>query len=162
MRAQLDCGELRYAWNDTTGNHRASDDGGPLPPKGSWRCTLTEIDRERRLVRSIALFGPTFPMFFVQVFPAIPPPAKAKGRRGIKSGLVAGYPGRHRSARRAGVQSAASRDREEGAAEFRRRWEKLKPDDKIEPPVERTTIKPGLPGIPQGPFQQINLGELCE
>ena len=35
-RAKLDRGELRYTWIDINGNARASDDGGPQPPKGWW------------------------------------------------------------------------------------------------------------------------------
>ena len=36
VRAKLDRGELRYTWIDVNGNARASDDGGPQPPKGWW------------------------------------------------------------------------------------------------------------------------------
>ena len=36
VRAKLDRGELRYTWIDINGNARASDDGGPQPPKGWW------------------------------------------------------------------------------------------------------------------------------
>src|SRR5262245_27835527 len=67
VRAQLDGEELRYTWIDINGNARASDDGGELPPKGWWRrLEITKIDRETSEVRGNALFGPTFPMYFVK------------------------------------------------------------------------------------------------
>ena len=36
VRAKLDRDELRYTWTEADGNVRASDDGGPRPPKGWW------------------------------------------------------------------------------------------------------------------------------
>ena len=73
VRAQLDRGELRYTWKDNNGNLRASDDGGPLPPKGWWpRPEFTVIDYEQRSVRGNAQIPQTFPpMFFVKVFPVV-------------------------------------------------------------------------------------------
>jgi hypothetical protein len=73
VRAQLDRGELRYTWKDNNGNLRASDDGGPLPPKGWWpRPEFTVIDYEQRSVRGNAQIPPTFPpMFSVKVFPVV-------------------------------------------------------------------------------------------
>lgn len=74
VRVMLDRGELRYEWTNPDGTTRASDDGGPLPPKGWWpRPALTTIDRERREVWGNALLGPVFQMYFVTVFPAVAP-----------------------------------------------------------------------------------------
>ena len=89
VRTMLDRGELRYEWVDADGRHRASDDGGPQPPKGWWTANSTTIDRERREVLGSANFGPAFPMFFVRVFPAVTPaverPAQEAPRRGRPS-----------------------------------------------------------------------------
>jgi hypothetical protein len=73
VRAQLDREELPYTWIDINGNARASDDGGPQPPKGWWpRPEFTVIDYEQRSVRGNAQIPPTFPpMFFVKVFPVV-------------------------------------------------------------------------------------------
>jgi hypothetical protein len=71
VRTKLDRRELRYTWIDASGIARASDDGGPQPPKGWWTANSTTIDRERREVRGNALFGPAFPMFFVRVHSAV-------------------------------------------------------------------------------------------
>jgi hypothetical protein len=141
-RAQLDRGELRYTWTDIKNNARASDDGGPVPPKGWWpRPEFTTINRETSEVRGNAQFAPFFPpMFFVHVFPAVAPKAKTKVRPGIKSDLVA--------------EILADIDQREGLApdlqpaeierkvlpRFRARWTELKPDDKTEPPVSRREI----------------------
>jgi hypothetical protein len=90
VRGQLDRGELRYTWTDIDGNARASDDGGPVPPKGWWpRPEFTWINRETSEVRGHALFPPRFPpMFFVRVFPETAPKAKPKGRDAVKANLV--------------------------------------------------------------------------
>ena len=61
VRVQLDRGELRYTWTDETANARASDDGGPLPPKGWWLANLTRSIDERSSVRGHAMFAPFFP-----------------------------------------------------------------------------------------------------
>jgi hypothetical protein len=73
VRAKLDRGELRCTWIDINGNARASDDGGPQPPKGWWtRPEFTVIDYEQSSVRGNAQIPPTFPpMFFVKVFPVV-------------------------------------------------------------------------------------------
>jgi hypothetical protein len=144
VRTMLDRGELRYEWVDPDGRHRASDDGGPQPPKGWLLATLTAIDRETSEVRGNAQFAPFFPpMFFVRVFPAVAPadtPSKAKRRFGVKFDLV--------------LKILADIDRRGGLAsnlqpaeiekkvlpEFRRRWKKLKRDDDTEPPVSRRQI----------------------
>jgi hypothetical protein len=139
VRAKLDRGELRYTWIDINGNARASDDGGPLPPKGWWLWNTTTIDREQRSVRGNAQFGPTFPMFFVRAFPAVTPadtPSKAKGRPGIKFGLVLDILADFKLA--SGLQPAEIEKKV--LPEFRRRWAKLRPDDDTEPPVSRTVI----------------------
>ena len=85
----LDRGELRYEWVDADGRHRASDDGGPQPPKGWWTANSTTIDRERREVLGNAVVVPTFlTMFFVKVFPVTPAvehPAQEAPRRGRPS-----------------------------------------------------------------------------
>ena len=85
MRAQLDRGELRYTWK-SNGKSRASDDGGPQPPKGWWLATLTTIDRETSEVRGQAHLAPLFErMSFVRVFPVVtaanPPPEPETSRR---------------------------------------------------------------------------------
>jgi hypothetical protein len=73
VRGQVDRGELRYAWTEINGNKRASDDGGPLPPRGWWtRPEFTRIDRETSEARGHPQFAPFFPpMFFVRVFPVL-------------------------------------------------------------------------------------------
>ena len=78
VRVKLDRDELRYTWTDTDGNVRASDDGGPRPPKGWWTADSTTIDRERREVRGSGFVGPAFAMFFVTVFPAVTPAPGAR------------------------------------------------------------------------------------
>ena len=89
MRAKLDRDELRYTWTDTDGNVRASDDGGPRPPKDWWTANSTTIDRERREVCGNAVVVPTFlTMFFVKVYPVTPAvehPAQEAPRRGRPS-----------------------------------------------------------------------------
>jgi hypothetical protein len=141
-RAQLDRGELPYAWITIDNKARASDDGEELPPKGWWRRPeFTKIDRATSEVWGHPQVAPFFPpMFFVRVFPAGVAKAKAKGRPGIKSDLVA--------------EILADIDRREGLApdlqpaeiekkvlpKFRRRWTKRKPDDKTKPPVSRREI----------------------
>jgi hypothetical protein len=142
VRGQLDRGELRYTWTDSKNNARASDDGEELPPKGWWpRPEFTKIDYERHSVWGNVQIPPTFPpMYFVKVYPVVAPKAKAKGRPGIKSKLVA--------------EILAAIDQRKGLAphlqpadiermvlpEFRRRWAKHKPDDDTEPPVSRREI----------------------
>ena len=88
VRAKLDREELRYTWIDADGNVRASDDGGPRPPKGWWTA-FTTIDRERREVWGNAVVVPTFlTMFFVKVYPVTPAvehPAQEAPRRGRPS-----------------------------------------------------------------------------
>ena len=71
VRGKLDRGELPYTWTDVNGHRRASDDGGPQPPKGWWpRPEFTTINRETGEVRGNALVGPHFPpMYFVKVCP---------------------------------------------------------------------------------------------
>ena len=76
VRTKLDRGELRYTWTDTDGNARASDDGGPQPPKGWWLRPLTTIDRERR---EGVPCGTT--MFFVKVYPVTPANKSAPQKR---------------------------------------------------------------------------------
>ena len=56
VRAKLDRDELRYTWTDADGNVRASDDGGPRPPKDWWTANSTTIDRERREVWGMPLW----------------------------------------------------------------------------------------------------------
>ena len=53
VRTKLDRGELRYTWVDADGNARASDDGGPQPPKGWWGMVNDQV-------RSRAAFGEGF------------------------------------------------------------------------------------------------------
>ena len=146
VRAQLDRGELRYTWTEINGNKRASDDGGPVPPKGWWlRPEFTTINRETSEVRGNPQFPPFFPpMFFVRVFPVVAPKAQAKGRRGIKYDLVVGI--------------LADIDRDEGLKsdlqpheiekkvvpkvppDLRQRWEKPGPRGRPKPPVSRKVI----------------------
>ena len=89
VRAKLDRDELRYTWTEADGNVRASDDGGPQPPKGWWTANSTTIDRERREVCGNAVVVPTFlTMFFVEVCPITPAvehPAQEAPRRGRPS-----------------------------------------------------------------------------
>jgi hypothetical protein len=89
VRTKLDRGELRYTWVDADGNARASDDGGPQPPKGWWGMVeTTKFDRERRSVRGLAYLEPSFPeMFFVRVYPvpAVEQQAQEAPRRGRPS-----------------------------------------------------------------------------
>jgi hypothetical protein len=90
VRTMLDCGQLRYTWDDANGNARASDDSGLQPPKGWWLMVMTVIDRERRLVRGCAYMEPAFSdMYFVKVYPAATPavehPAQEAPRRGRPS-----------------------------------------------------------------------------
>jgi hypothetical protein len=89
VRTKLDRGELRYSWTDSDGRSRASDDGGPQPPKGWWLRPFTKIDRERREVSGNAVVPTFLTMFFVTVFPVTPAvehPAQA---------LAGGVPVRH-------------------------------------------------------------------
>ena len=89
VRAKLDRDELRYTWTDADGNVRASDDGGPRPPKDWWTANSTTIDRELREVCGNAVVVPTFlTMFFVNVYPvtlAVEHPAQKAPRRGRPS-----------------------------------------------------------------------------
>src|SRR5262245_58730650 len=89
VRTKLDRGELRYTWTDSDGHSRASDDGGPQPPKGWWLRPFTKIDRERREVRGNTVVVPTYlTMFFVNVYPVTPAvehPAQEAPRRGRPS-----------------------------------------------------------------------------
>jgi hypothetical protein len=147
VRVKLDRGELRYTWDDADGRHRASDDGGPQPPKGWWTANSTTIDRERREVRANALLTTfTQTLFFVRVFPGTPADtsAKPKGRPRTKFDLA--------------LEILADIDQREGLAsnlqpaeiekkvrlkvprEFRRRWAKLGPDGQTKPPMSRTVI----------------------
>jgi len=146
VRVQLDRGELPYTWTDSDNNARASDDGGPVPPKGWWtRPQLTAIDRETSEVRGNALVAPRFPpMFFVRVFPAVAPKAKAKGRRGIKSNLVAeilaDIDRRERLAPDLEPAEIEKKVLPKVPPELRRRWEKLGSDGRPKPPVSRKVI----------------------
>jgi hypothetical protein len=144
VRAQLDRGELRYTWK-SNGNLRASDDGGPQPPKGWWLATLTTIDRETSEVRGQAHLAPFFPaMSFVRVFPAVAPKSKAKGRPGIKFGLVLEILADIKPA--PGLQP--SEIEKKVLPKFQRRWAKLRPGDqaklgpdgRAKPPVSRRQI----------------------
>ena len=74
VRTKLDRGELRYSWTDSDGRSRASDDGGPQPPKGWWLRPFTKIDRERREVWENT-------MFFVNVYPVTPADKSAPQKR---------------------------------------------------------------------------------
>jgi hypothetical protein len=142
VRAQLDSGELRYVWKDAKGKERASDDGGPQPPKTWWlMLEFTKIDRETHEVWGNPQIRPTFPpMFFVRVFPAIAPKTKARGRPADKFDLVLDILGD--IDRRSGLASNLQPAEIERKVlpEFRRRWAELKPDDKTEPPVSRRVI----------------------
>ena len=128
VRAQLDRGELRYTWK-SNGNLRASDDGGPQPPKGWWLATLTTIDRETNEVRGQAHLAPSFErMSFVRVFPVVtaanPPPEPETSRR---SG---GRGGRAKAAGGAGVLPTLT-DRD---------GKVLYPDGKVPGSVPITTV----------------------
>ena len=141
VRNQLDRGELRYTWNDSAGNKRASDDGDPLPPKGWWpRPEFTKIDRETSEVVGNPQIPPRFPpMFFVRVFPAVTPKSKAKRRRADKFDLVLDILGNidRRSGLASNLQPAEIEKKV--LPEFRRRA-KLKSDDGTESPVSRRHI----------------------
>ena len=79
VRGQLDRSELRYTWTDIDNKVRASDDGGPVPPRGWWPRSddLTQID-EWSSVQGHAMFGPVFPkMNFVLVYPVVAAAPKA-------------------------------------------------------------------------------------
>jgi hypothetical protein len=144
VRGQLDRGELPYTWTDIDNNARASDDGGPVPPKGWWpRPEFTTIDRETSEVRGHPQFPPHFPpMFRVRVFPPVAPKAKARGRPSIKSDLVAE------------ILADIDQEEDEGLGpnllpaeiekkvlpHFRKRWAERKPADKTDPPVSRKVI----------------------
>jgi hypothetical protein len=147
VRGQLDRGELRYTWTEIIKgnklNKRASDDGGPVPPKGWWpRPEFTTINRETSEVRGNPQFAPFFPpMFFVRVFPAVAPKVKAKGRRPIKSKLVAEILADFDQSKEGLASDLQPAQIEKKVLpKFRLRWAKLKPDDDTDPPVSRREI----------------------
>src|SRR5262249_28136162 len=104
-------------------------------PKGWWLSKYTKIGYEQHSVQGLR-YPPFFPpMSFVRVFPAVTP--KAKRPRGPKFDLVlailADIDGLASDLRPAEIERKV-------LPEFRRRWEKLRPDDKTEPPVSRKVI----------------------
>ena len=146
IRKKLNSGELRHSWIDADGDRRFSDDGGPQPPPGWWlRPVFTEINLETSDVREHAphvfkareLFGS---MYRVRVYPAVEPKAKRRGRPGDKSGLVAEILANIDQSQALASDLKPAEIEKKVLPEFRRRWAKLKPNDKTEPPVSRRAI----------------------
>jgi hypothetical protein len=142
VRALLESGELPYAWKESNGKERRSDDGGELPPPGWWKrpeCTL--IDYERHSVHGLAHIPPFFPpMFFVRVFPAVAPKAKAKKRPGDKFDLVLKILGDLKPVPGLLPAEIERKVLPKVPPELRQRWEKVGPDGRLKPPVSRKVI----------------------
>ena len=133
---------------------RASDDGGPRPPKDWWpRPEFTWID-EHSFVRGHALFGPVFPMFSVRVFPAAapadtPPEPKARKsptKRDVLLEILAGFDKPEGGGLKPDLEPAQIERKV--SFKFCTRWAELRPDDqpklgrngKPKPPVSRREI----------------------